>query len=147
MRPTPPDKMENTPPSNTIIQQVFTHNKCIVVQDIHPNIVYVSGIDRTHIECYADLVARASPKNNELERKATNMCNQSELISKVEALKDFIKAEMQARGVEEMEVATHICRFTTILSNRFDTTVFKRVHGDLYKAFTKQTTARRFSVT
>ena len=92
------------------------------------------------------------------------MCNQSELISKVEALKewqalleeaeamveslkDFIKAEMQARGVEEMEVATHICRFTTILSNRFDTTVFKRVHGDLYKAFTKQTTARRFSVT
>lgn len=66
------------------------------------------------------------------------MCNQSELISKVEALKDFIKAEMQARGVEEMEVATHICRFTTILPNRFDTTAFKRVHGDLYKAFTKQ---------
>ena len=73
--------------------------------------MYVSGIDHTHIGCYTDLVARASPKNNKLERKATNMCNQSELISKVEALKewqalleeaetmveslkDFIKAEM-----------------------------------------------------
>ena len=131
---------------------------------MHSYIVYISGIDYTYIGCYICRVARASPKNNELERKATNMCNQSELISKVEALKewqalleeaetmveslkDFIKAEMQARGVEEMEVATHICRFTTILSNRFDTTAFKRVHGDLYKAFTKQTTARRFSVT
>lgn len=91
------------------------------------------------------------------------MCNQTELMRKVEeltewqelltqaegmveSLKDFIKEEMNERGVEEMEVGTHICRFTTVLSNRFDSTAFKRVHAELYKAFTKQSTSRRFSV-
>ncbi len=92
------------------------------------------------------------------------MCDQNIIISKVEelkewqtihdeaeamveSLKDFIKAEMQERGVEEMEAGTHICRFTTVLSNRFDTTAFKKLHGELYKAYTKQTTSRRFSIT
>lgn len=70
-----------------------------------------------------------------------------EAESMVESLKDFIKAEMAERGVEEMEAGTHICRFTTVLSNRFDTTAFKKLHGELYKAYTKQTTSRRFSIT
>ncbi len=91
------------------------------------------------------------------------MCDQNIIISKVEELKewqalldeaeaaveelkDFIKAEMQERGVEEMEAGTHICRFTTVLSSRFDTTAFKKLHGELYKAYTKQTTSRRFSI-
>lgn len=92
------------------------------------------------------------------------MCEQNIIISKVEelkewqtildeaeamveSLKDFIKSEMQERGVEELEAGTHICRFTTVLSNRFDTTAFKKLHGELYKAYTKQTTSRRFSIT
>lgn len=70
-----------------------------------------------------------------------------EATEMVESLKDFIKEEMNERGVEEMEVGTYICRFTTVLSNRFDTTAFKRLHGELYKAYTKQTTSRRFSIT
>lgn len=64
----------------------------------------------------------------------------------VESLKDFIKAEMQERGVEEMEAGTHICRFTTVLSNRFDSTAFKKVMPDVYKAYTKQVTSRRFTI-
>lgn len=92
------------------------------------------------------------------------MCNQSEISVKVaeliewqelleqatemvDTLKDFIKAEMNERGVEEMEAGTHICRFTTVLSNRFDTTAFKASgYAELYKAFTKQVTSKRFTV-
>ena len=40
----------------------------------------------------------------------------------------------------------YIVRWTSVLSNRFDTTGFKKVYGDLYKAFTKQTSSRRFSI-
>lgn len=40
----------------------------------------------------------------------------------------------------------HIVRWTAILSNRFDTTGFKKMYGDLYKAFTKQTASRRFTI-
>ena len=63
-----------------------------------------------------------------------------------ESLRDEIKAEMMARNTEEMSVGQYIVRFTSILSNRFDTTGFKKVYGDLYKAFTKQTASKRFTI-
>ena len=89
--------------------------------------------------------------------------SQNEMISKIEALnewealmeearteaeaiRDSIKAEMMARGVEEMEAGKFIVRWTPVLSNRFDSTAFKKVYGDLYKTFTKQTASRRFTV-
>lgn len=71
---------------------------------------------------------------------------QAEATAEVESLKDQVKAEMNARGVEELEAGQYIARFTTVLSNRFDTTVFKREHAEMYKQYTKQTTSRRFSI-
>lgn len=71
---------------------------------------------------------------------------QAEAAAEVESLKDRVKAEMNARGVEELEAGQYIARFTTVLSNRFDTTVFKREHAEMYKQYTKQTTSRRFSI-
>lgn len=70
----------------------------------------------------------------------------SEAQAEVEAIKDSLKAELTERGVEELEVGHHILRYTTVLTNRFDSTGFKRIYGDLYTAFTKQTTSKRFSV-
>ena len=35
--------------------------------------------------------------------------------------------------------------YREVLSNRFATTEFKKVHGDLYKAFTTQTKSMRFT--
>lgn len=70
----------------------------------------------------------------------------AEAAAEIESLKDSIKREMEARGVEEIEAGQYIARFTTVLSNRFDTTAFKREHGEMYKMYTKQTTSRRFSI-
>jgi len=53
---------------------------------------------------------------------------------------------MEYRGTEELQAGQYIARFTTVLSNRFDTTAFKREHGEMYKLYTKQTTSRRFSI-
>ena len=58
----------------------------------------------------------------------------------------FLLAEMLERDTEELEAGAYIIRWTSVLSNRFDTTGFKKVYGDLYKAFTKQTASRRFSI-
>ena len=41
---------------------------------------------------------------------------------------------------------TYIVRFTNVISNRFDSTTFKRLYADLYKDFTKPVSSRRFSV-
>ena len=56
------------------------------------------------------------------------------------------RREMDMRGVEEIEAGQYIARFTTVLSNRFDTTAFKKEHGEMYKMYTKQSTIRRFSI-
>ena len=66
--------------------------------------------------------------------------------ARAEAIRDSIKAEMMEREVEELTAGQYIIRWTSVLSNRFDTTGFKKVYGDLYKAFTKQTNSRRFSI-
>ncbi len=70
----------------------------------------------------------------------------AEAAAEIESLKDTIKKEMDARGVEELECGMFVARFTTVLSNRFDSTAFKREHGAMYKQYTKQTTSRRFSI-
>ena len=69
-----------------------------------------------------------------------------EAKAEAEAIRDTIKAEMAARDVEEMEAGTYIIRWTSVLSNRFDSTAFKKVYGELYKAFTKQSASRRFTI-
>lgn len=70
-----------------------------------------------------------------------------EAAAMIDSLKDAIKSEMTARNVEELTAGQYTARFTTVLSNRFDSTAFKKVMPDVYKAYTKQVTSRRFSVT
>ena len=69
-----------------------------------------------------------------------------ELKNEAEAVRDSIKAEMMERETEELIAGSYIIRWTSVLSNRFDTTGFKKMYGDLYKAFTKQSASRRFSI-
>lgn len=69
-----------------------------------------------------------------------------EAKAEAEALRDEIKAEMAREDIEEMEVGQYIIRWTSVLSQRFDTTSFKNVMPDVYKSFTKQVASRRFSI-
>lgn len=69
-----------------------------------------------------------------------------EARQEAEAVRDLIKAELLAHNTEEMETGKHIVRWTSVLSNRFDTTAFKREHAELYKLYTKQTASKRFSI-
>ena len=69
-----------------------------------------------------------------------------EAKAEAEALRDEIKAEMLNRNTEEMEAGQYIIRWTSVLSQRFDTTAFKKVMPDVYKSFTKQVSSKRFSI-
>jgi len=69
-----------------------------------------------------------------------------EAAAEIESLKDEIKRHMDTIGAEELTAGTHIVRWTTVLSNRFDSTAFKKVMPDVYKAYTKQVTSRRFTI-
>ena len=69
-----------------------------------------------------------------------------EAKAEAEALRDEIKQEMLNRDTEELEVGQYIVRWTSVLSQRFDTTAFKKVMPDVYKAYTKQVSSKRFSI-
>ena len=69
-----------------------------------------------------------------------------EAKTEAESIRDEIKAVLMENDTEELEAGAYIIRWTSVLSNRFDTTAFKREHNDLYKQYIKQTASRRFSI-
>ena len=69
-----------------------------------------------------------------------------EAKAEAEAIRNEIKAEMLSRDTEELTAGKYIVRWTSVLPNRFDTTAFKKVLPDIYKAYTKQVSSRRFTI-
>ena len=69
-----------------------------------------------------------------------------ELKAEADTIRNSIKAEMEAREVEELIAGQYIVRYTSVLSNRFDSTAFKKVMPEIYKAYTKQVSSRRFTI-
>ena len=69
-----------------------------------------------------------------------------EAKTEAETLRDTIKQEMLNRDVEELSAGQYIVRWTSVLSQRFDTTAFKKVMPEVYKAYTKQVSSKRFTI-
>ena len=88
--------------------------------------------------------------NNELLNKIEALNEWEDLMeeakAEAEALRDSIKQEMMERGTEELECGQYIVRWTSVLTQRFDSTSFKKAMPDVYKSFIKQSTSRRFSI-
>lgn len=87
---------------------------------------------------------------NNLVLKVEKLKELEELLEEVkaeaESVRDEIKQEMMAQNTEELEAGQYIIRWTSVLSNRFDTTAFKKVMPEVYKAYTKQVASRRFTI-
>jgi len=86
----------------------------------------------------------------EIQSKIEALRSLEELIeeakAEAEALRDEIKAEMLSRDTEELTAGQYIVRWTSVLSTRFDTTAFKKVMSEVFKAYTKQVSSRRFTI-
>ncbi len=87
---------------------------------------------------------------NEMISMIETMNNYDELAAKAkakaDAIRDTLKQEMLRLNTEELAAGAYILRYTSIVSNRFDSTTFKRLYADLYKDFTKPVSSRRFTV-
>ena len=66
--------------------------------------------------------------------------------AKADAIRDALKEEMLRLDTEELTAGAYILRYTSIISNRFDSTTFKKLYADLYHDFTKPVSSRRFTV-
>ena len=89
-------------------------------------------------------------KTNELITKIEALNEWEALIEEAKAqadsIRDELKAEMLDRDTEELTAGQYIIRWSTVLTQRLDTTAFKKAHAELYKSFLKQSQSRRFSI-
>ena len=69
-----------------------------------------------------------------------------EAKAEAEALRDAIKQEMLTREVDTLEAGQYIVRYTAVLSQRLDTSALKRALPEICKAYTKQISSRRFTI-
>lgn len=87
---------------------------------------------------------------NELIAKIEELRSLEELVKEaeqeIEGIKDSIKQQMNDQQLEELEAGTHIIRYTTVISDRFDSTRFKKEHGDMYREYSRKSTSRRFTI-
>ena len=86
----------------------------------------------------------------EIKSKIEALRELEELIeeakAEAESLRDEIKSEMLNRDTEELSAGQYIVRWTSVLSQRFDTTKLKQTMPEIYKAYTKQVSSRRFTI-
>ena len=88
--------------------------------------------------------------NNELLNKIEALNEWEALMeearAEADAIRDSLKQEMLMRGTEELEVGQYMVRYQSIVSNRFDSSAFKKALPDVYKSFIRQSTSKRFSI-
>lgn len=70
---------------------------------------------------------------------------QEEAAAMVESLKDQLKAQMQAAGVDTLAGDEHKATYKAVTSSRVDTSALKRDLPEIAAKYTKTTTARRFT--
>ena len=89
-------------------------------------------------------------KTNELITKIEALNEWEALIEEAKAqadsIRDELKAEMLDRDTEELTAGQYIIRWTSVLTQRLDTTALKKTMPEVYKSFTKQSASRRFSI-
>lgn len=69
-----------------------------------------------------------------------------ELQAEITAIEDNIKAEMTVQNVTELQIDIFKIRWTPVISNKFDTSAFKKIYSDLYNQFTRKYETKRFSI-
>ena len=71
---------------------------------------------------------------------------EKEILAEKSAIEDDFKKELDRKGVEILEIGNKKVRWTSVVSNRFDSTGFKKSFPELYKAWTKAVPSRRFTI-
>lgn len=69
-----------------------------------------------------------------------------ELDAEITAIEDLIKADMLSIGADTLTGCDWKITWKPVMSNRFDSTAFKKTHAELYSQYTRQTETRRFLV-
>ena len=71
---------------------------------------------------------------------------QKALEEQAEKIRQEIKADMEAKQVEEMTAGSFVIRWKTILSSRLDGKALKAALPEIYSQYCKSSESRRFTI-
>lgn len=66
----------------------------------------------------------------------------NEIKNEIETIKDELKNVLAEQDTEELVIGTHIIRYTTVLSQRFDSTRLKDKLPEIYTAWSSSLSVR-----
>ncbi len=83
--------------------------------------------------------------NETMKELAELTAMMDELKIEIESLQDDVKAYMTENKVDEVLTDSGKATWREVISNRFDSTAFKKDFLDIYKEYTKRTAYKRFT--
>lgn len=83
---------------------------------------------------------------NRIKKLQIIEAQQKELEDQAEALKAEIKADMESKGLDELETKNFVIRWKEVISNRLDGKALKAALPEIYSQYCKASTSRRFTV-
>lgn len=83
---------------------------------------------------------------NRIKKLQIIEAKQKELAEQAESLKAEIKADMESKGLDELETKNFIIRWKEVISNRLDGKALKAALPEIYSQYCKASASRRFTV-
>ena len=83
---------------------------------------------------------------NRIKKLQIIEAKQKELEDQADALKAEIKADMESKGLDELETKNFVIRWKEVISNRLDGKALKAALPEIYSQYCKASASRRFTV-
>ena len=68
------------------------------------------------------------------------------LEEQADALRDELKADLEAKGTDEHNTGSFIIRWKEVISRRLDSKALKAALPDVFNAYSRESSARRFTI-
>ena len=83
---------------------------------------------------------------NRVKKLQAIKAQQKELEAQADAIRAELKADLEERGVEELQTKNFLLRWKEIVSNRIASKALKAALPDVYGQFCKASVSRRFTI-
>ena len=83
---------------------------------------------------------------NRIKKLQIIEAKQKELEDQADALKAEIKADMESKGLDELETKNFLIRWKEVIINRLDGKALKADLPEIYSQYCKASASRRFTV-
>ena len=88
--------------------------------------------------------------NKQLDNRVNKLraieAQQKELEAQAEAIRAELKADLESKGEDEHDTGAFVIRWKEIVSRRLDSRALKAALPDVFAAYSKESSTRRFSI-